>query len=84
VQGCANFETTPVEFLWDSGASKTIISQEAFDRIKADNPDTLLISYIGEGVYSANNKLDIAGIVRIKCATFGKDSKYKGLYAIVS
>jgi hypothetical protein len=69
-QGRAIFNYTQLNYLCDSGAAKTIISEEAFKRIQADDPKVKLKPYRGSALTSANKPLVIVGTVQLKACTF--------------
>ena len=59
------FNNTLIEYFCDGGASKTVISENAYKKIKEEAPETKLENYVGRPLKSANGKLKILGKVKI-------------------
>ena len=81
--GLAILNNTLVEYLYDSGAVTTIISEETYNLIKAQDPKTHLKTYRGRSLYSANKKMTILGTVRFRKCIFSPQLSFRGLIAIV-
>lgn len=84
LHGIAIFGFSLINYLCDSGASKTIISEEVFKKIKADDPKVKLKSYRGRGLRSANKPLEILGTIQLRTCTFAHDVVLKDKTAIVA
>lgn len=64
--GVALFDNIEIEYLCDGGAFRTVISEQAFDKIKRYSPNTTLSSYRGGPIKSANAKLRVLGQTKIE------------------
>ena len=54
-------------YLCDTGASRSVISKQLYDKLKCESPARVKMRpYVGVGVESINAKINIAGIVTIK------------------
>lgn len=63
--GKALFNNTLVEYFFDSGASRTVISRDLFEKIKFNYPQTKLGEYKGKHLRSANGPLKIMGVLKL-------------------
>ena len=63
--------------------SASLISEEAFKRIQADDPKVKLKPYRGRALTSANKPLVIVGTVQLKACTFSQDVILKNKTAVV-
>ena len=74
----AIFNNSIIEYLCDTGAAQTVISERAYQKIKAqDHINTKLDLYRGQGLYSANGVLKIMGTIKLKRCIFGKNIEIK-------
>jgi hypothetical protein len=66
IKGKAIFNKTVVEYLYDGGADRTIISSETYKQIKTEDIQTLpLEQYKNKSLESANGPLDVAGVLKL-------------------
>ena len=65
IKGVAIFNNTLIDYLVDSGASCTLINEDVFNKIKKEAPETVLEQYKGNELYSASNKIEIIGTVKL-------------------
>ena len=84
VAGLAIFNNTPIEYIFDTGACLTMISLNAFEKIKNDYPATTLYPYWGENIKSANSVMIINGVVTLKRTIFIPEVEHNGARAFVS
>ena len=83
MRGIALFDGAPIQYLCDSGAAKTIISENAYKRILQRNPGKYIKRYIGRGLYSANSRLKIMGVIKINQIKMSSEQLVSNLDAIV-
>jgi hypothetical protein len=80
--GIALLNGTPIEYLCDSGAVKTVISESALDKIRR-NSYVELRRYKGKPLKSANSKLRILGRVTLSECAFSDTVCLQNLVTIV-
>ena len=84
IAGLAIFNNTPIEYIFDTGACLTMISLNAFEKIKNDYPATVLEPYWGENIKSANSVMIINGIVTLERSIFIPEVEHNGARVFVS
>lgn len=83
IRGICLFDKIPVSYLCDPGAAKTIISEKTFNNLLNKNPKIKLNNYFGRGLRSANQKLNILGVLKVKELTMSETTQLPKMLAIV-
>jgi hypothetical protein len=65
IKGKAIFNNTLVEYLYDGGADRTIISLQTYNQIKQEDRNTVKLEPYNKSLESANGPLDVAGILKL-------------------
>jgi hypothetical protein len=81
--GVALMDDALIEYLCDSGAVRTIISEAAFEKIRERSPGKVLEQYKGKALKSANKNLNILGQVRVNLCKMSDKIELKNMIAIV-
>ena len=83
IKGLAIFNKTLVEYLYDSGADITIITEKIFKKIQTEDENTKIETYTGNQIKSFTSETQILGQVILKNCFFNHTDQIQNVKVIV-